>query len=110
MSTSGTHFEQVPLARVKKMIAEHPELIQEDEHVVEILTEELKLDDDDKDGTPTLRHGAPPEEDWRELAKRIQSEYDPEKMLGLVQQLVTKFDEERERKNPPPIPGRRICP
>ena len=36
--------------------------------------------------------------DWRELARRIQKEEDPEKVFGLVQQLIVKFNEERRRK------------
>jgi hypothetical protein len=36
--------------------------------------------------------------DWRELARRIQKEEDPEKVLELVQQLIVKFNEERRRK------------
>jgi len=38
--------------------------------------------------------------DWRELARRIQKEEDPEKVFELVQQLVIKFDEESRRKGP----------
>ena len=36
--------------------------------------------------------------DWRELARRIQKEEDPEKVLELVQQLIARFNEERRRK------------
>ena len=36
--------------------------------------------------------------DWRELARRIQKEEDPEKVFELVQQLIVKFNEERQRK------------
>jgi hypothetical protein len=36
--------------------------------------------------------------DWRELARRIQKEDDPEKVFELVQQLIVKFNEERRRK------------
>jgi len=36
--------------------------------------------------------------DWRELARRIQKEEDPEKVLELVQQLIAQFNEERRRK------------
>ena len=35
--------------------------------------------------------------DWRELARRIQKEDDPEKVFELVQQLIDKFNEERRR-------------
>jgi len=36
--------------------------------------------------------------DWRELARRIQKEEQPEKVFELVQQLIVKFNEERRRK------------
>ena len=37
--------------------------------------------------------------DWRELARRIQKEEDPERVFELVQQLIVKFNEERRRKD-----------
>ena len=37
--------------------------------------------------------------DWRELARRIQKEEDPERVFELVQQLIVKFNEERRRKS-----------
>jgi hypothetical protein len=39
--------------------------------------------------------------DWRELARRIQKEEDPEKVFELVQQLIVKFNDERQRKGLP---------
>ena len=36
--------------------------------------------------------------DWRELARRIQKEEDPEKVFELVQHLIAQFNEERRRK------------
>jgi hypothetical protein len=36
--------------------------------------------------------------DWRELARRIQKEEDPDKVLELVEQLIVKFEEEKQRK------------
>jgi hypothetical protein len=36
--------------------------------------------------------------DWRELARRILKEEDPEKVFQLVQQLIVRFNEERRRK------------
>jgi hypothetical protein len=41
--------------------------------------------------------------DWRELARRIQKEEDPEKVLKLVEQLIVKFEEERQRKGLRPL-------
>jgi hypothetical protein len=32
--------------------------------------------------------------DWRDLARQVQDEKDPDKMVELVQQLVAKYDEE----------------
>jgi hypothetical protein len=46
----------------------------------------------------------PTHEDWRDLARQIQAETDPNKMIDLVQQLVNKFDEERLRKSLRPGP------
>ena len=37
--------------------------------------------------------------DWRELARRILKEEDPEKVFELVQQLIVRFNEERRRKD-----------
>jgi hypothetical protein len=36
--------------------------------------------------------------DLRELARRIQDETDPAKMIELVQQLIAEFDEQQSRK------------
>jgi hypothetical protein len=36
--------------------------------------------------------------DWRELARRIQQETDSGVMLDLVQELITKLDEQNSRK------------
>jgi hypothetical protein len=36
-------------------------------------------------------------EDWRELARRIQQETDPETVLELARELIAKFDEEKLR-------------
>jgi hypothetical protein len=43
-------------------------------------------------------------EDWRELARQIQEEKDPQKMIELVQQLIAKFDEQQALKPSPPKP------
>jgi hypothetical protein len=44
----------------------------------------------------------PADPNWRELARRIQDETDPEKMIELIRELIAKFDEERLRKGLPP--------
>ena len=48
----------------------------------------------------------PADPNWRELARRIQDETDPEKMIELIRELIAKFDEERLRKGLPPAEGR----
>lgn len=48
--------------------------------------------------------GAPTNEDWRELALRVQQETDPNKMIELAVQLVAKLDEKKAAKNLPPKP------
>jgi len=50
-------------------------------------------DPEKSDGVHTL-------DDWRELAQLIQTETDPHKMVELVQKLITRFDDEKLRKNP----------
>jgi hypothetical protein len=45
------------------------------------------------DGVHTL-------DDWRELAQLIQTETDPHKMVELVQQLISRFDDKKLRKSP----------
>jgi hypothetical protein len=45
------------------------------------------------DGVQTL-------DDWRELARLIQTETDPHKMVELVQKLITRFDDEKLLKSP----------
>jgi len=42
----------------------------------------------------------PADANWRELARQVQREKDPEKMIHLVEQLIAKFDEEKRRVNP----------
>ena len=34
------------------------------------------------------------EKNWREIAEEVQTEKDPSKIIGLVQQLLSKLDEE----------------
>jgi hypothetical protein len=46
--------------------------------------------------------GKPGPEDWRELARKIERETDPNKMIELVQELIAKFDQDRLRKGQPP--------
>ncbi len=52
----------------------------------------------ENDGKPTTDGKLNPEH-WRELARRIQQEMDPNKMIDLVQELLARFDEERLKKS-----------
>jgi hypothetical protein len=38
---------------------------------------------------------------WRELARRIKEEKNPDKIIGLAQQLIAEFDRENPQTNPP---------
>jgi len=53
--------------------------------------------------SPQSRHqaadGVPRSDDWRELARLVQNEKDPHKMIELVQALITRFDKERSEKD-----------
>ncbi len=42
----------------------------------------------------------PAASDWRDLARRVQDEKDPYKMVELAQQLVAKLDEELREARP----------
>jgi hypothetical protein len=49
---------------------------------------------------PALRNdGVPSAGDWRELARRVQHETDPDKLSALVQQLIAAFDREKSQKH-----------
>lgn len=49
-------------------------------------------------GRKATSDGVPTQEDWRDLALLIQKENDPQRMIELVQQLISRFDEEKLRK------------
>jgi hypothetical protein len=87
MRTSKTHFEQIPVATVKKIAQNLPRnnAIETDGVDVEVRRE-----------IPAAEEG------WRQLAQRIQQEIDPNKMVGLVEQLIVTFDNEKIRKSLPP--------
>jgi hypothetical protein len=74
MRASKTHFEQIPVATVKKIAKELPKS--------SVMPDEITL----------------PQENWRELAKQVQQEQDPKRMTELVTQLLAEFDEENLRK------------
>jgi hypothetical protein len=77
MKTMKTHFEQIPVETVKKIAQEFPENAIENEstHIEK--------------------------EPWREVAQKVQEEKDPGRMIALVQELITKLDEEQIGKGLP---------
>ena len=37
-------------------------------------------------------------EDWRDLARQVQSEDNPVKMIGLIEKLLARYDEEKSAR------------
>jgi hypothetical protein len=87
MRTAKTHFEQIPVETVKNIAKELPEdnAIGQDPVVADAHDE-----------------GRSQQERWREVAKTIQREQDPQKMIELVQQLIATYDEEQQGERLPP--------
>jgi hypothetical protein len=87
MKTSKLHFELIPVEIVKKIAQELPQKppVKNDGSSVE------------RQGEGTTTH-----EPWRQLAEQVQHEQDPTRMMSLVKQLITTFDEERRHKSPTP--------
>jgi len=77
METRETHFEQIPVATVKKIAAEFSE---------------SEIGDRMPDGDVSTP------EDWREVARRVQGEPDSGKMIELVQELIEKYDDEKTQR------------
>ena len=77
METRKTHFEQIPIATVKKIAYEFP-------------ASEIG------DRMPDVDVSTPG--DWREVAQRVQGETDSDKMLELIQELIEKYDEGKTQK------------
>jgi hypothetical protein len=75
------HFEQIPVKMVKMIARELP---RED------------ASGDDRVSVASQKAATPPHERWREVAKKIKEEQDPNNMIALVQQLITSFDEEQQ--------------
>ena len=71
MQKIKTHFEQIPVAAVKRLVEDLPPADAKDKHVA----------------------------DWRVLAQRAQHEPDTDKMIELLEQVIVKFDEEKVRKS-----------
>ncbi len=71
MRASRTHFEQIPVETVKKIAKDILET------GVEQAQDEI----------------APTQERWKEIAKQVQQEQDPNRFSELVTQLLREFDE-----------------
>jgi hypothetical protein len=80
MKASNTHFEQIPVEKVRKIAKEfaNNNAIANDEVTTE---------------TPDAV--APQQKRLREMAQKVQVEKDPQKMIKLVEQLISAFDEEQ---------------
>jgi hypothetical protein len=72
MTTHKTHFEQIPVATVKRIARRIPA-----SDVIE----------DDSSGTSS--------KGWRGVAQQVLAEPNPDRMLALVQELIEKYDEEQ---------------
>ena len=79
-----TYFDQIPVARVKEIAK--PLLDNEDS-------------ENDSVNVPRPNDGTPASDGWRSMALQIQKETDSAKMIDLVQQLISKFDEDEQRRN-----------
>jgi len=71
-----THFEQIPVETVKRIATELPET--------------SVIDDRDE--------RALPQERWRETARQVVEERDPQKITQLVQRLLAEFDRRDPRR------------
>ena len=69
MPSVKIHFEQIPVAVVKKIV----------------------------EGLPPEERES--EKTWRDLAREVQKETDANKMIPLVERLIEKFGEEKLRKS-----------
>jgi hypothetical protein len=87
MRTPKTHFEQIPVETVKKIATVFPK-----NNAIE----------SDTVGSETQHGVTATQEDWRQLAHRVQREQDPNRMIGLVEKLIATFDEEQARKSRSP--------
>ena len=82
MQTSKTYFEQIPVETVKQIAN------------VDVYNEEIKTKDVPVGGK-TINS------DWRTLAEKVQRETDHGKMIGLVQNLIAKLEEDEIEKRRP---------
>ena len=84
MKASNTHFEQIPVDTVKKIAKELPN--------------NDAIGNDDVT-TETQEEVTPQPKRWREMAQKAQAEVNPQRMIKLVEELITAFDEEEIRKS-----------
>jgi hypothetical protein len=75
---SKTYFQQIPVETVKKIITEVP--------ANNAVGNESVSETQDQVTAPLG--------DWREVARKVQQEQDPKRMIGLVQQLIASLDKE----------------
>jgi hypothetical protein len=83
MRASKTYFEQIPVETVKKIITEV--------HANNAIGNDSVSDETENQVTVE-------QEGWREVARKVQQEQDPRRMIGLVQQLIASLDDEQCRK------------
>jgi hypothetical protein len=86
MKAWKTHFEQIPVETVKRIAKELPEKAIGKEEGTSIETRE---------------EGRSSQQPWREVAKKVQEEQDPQRMIELVQELIVKLDAEQIGKRLP---------
>jgi hypothetical protein len=54
-----------------------------------------------------MAHNGASNDDWRSIAKRIQVEPDPRKVIELAKQLVARFDQQSSQQGQAPESDRR---
>jgi hypothetical protein len=96
MQTSKTYFEQIPVETVKKIA--NVDVPSEETKTEETKTKEVPAGGKTIDGKTD---GKTINSNWRTLAEKVQGETDPAKMIGLVQNLIAKLDEEGIEKGRP---------
>jgi hypothetical protein len=80
METPITHFEQIPVATVKKIAHE--------------FSANSETGDPRRDGDISTP------EDWRKVAQQVQAETDSNKLIDLVQELIEKLDKGSHENRP----------
>jgi len=96
MQTSKTYFEQIPVETVKKIA--NVDVPSEETKTEETKTKEVPVGGKTVDGKTDDKTI---DSNWRTLAEKVQRESDPAKMIGLVQNLIAKLDEEGIEKGRP---------